>query len=65
MRDQQPRFKLSLLVRPVFHLDPQRPGGNSNVQGGRNMGAMKGWVLGRGCLGAVPPEKFLKFGNKY
>jgi len=39
---------------------PPKTGGNSNVQGGRSMGAIKG--VG---FGAVPPEKFLKFGNKY
>ena len=45
-------------VKAVFHLDPQRPGENSNVQGGRSMGVIEG--VGLGGLEAVPPENFFE-----
>jgi len=58
----------------VFHLDPQGPGeiDYRNVHGGRSMGAIERVGFGEGLcasptgdLGAVPPEKKLKFSNKY
>jgi len=50
----------------VFHLDPQGPGGNRNVQGGRSMGAIEEMGFGEGLCpsptggsgGCAPRKKF-------
>jgi len=55
----------------VFHLDPQDRGEIAMFRGEGVWGDRRGGVWGEamplpnGGLGAVPPEKFLKFGNKY